>query len=96
MGSLVTGLPKSTASSPCPTHRSMRELRHNKDIITVVGWICALQVKLAAAQETLNREHDKPRAHEAFCGVGQYNFTNLAVIKKPGLCNWRLRSWHKQ
>ena len=44
-----------------------------------VGWVCALPVELAAAQEMLDEEHDTPRynAHDTnlyTCGrVGEHN-----------------------
>ena len=44
-----------------------------------VGWVCALPVELAAAQEMLDEEHDTPQcdAHDTniyTCGrVGQHN-----------------------
>jgi hypothetical protein len=53
-----------------------RQLRRDE---YTVGWVCALPVELAAAQEMLDEEHDTPpiNAHDTniyTCGrVGEHN-----------------------
>jgi hypothetical protein len=65
----------------------MRQLRHNKDVITVVGRVCALPVKLAATQETLDREHyDLERTRH----LVELDSTTLVRLRRAGLCEPRL------